>query len=269
MSGSGEFTFDRRQGVVRTLSMKHTVTVNQPNLTLRVPVTLHCRLLSTKELAAHKREEEKKRIAVEQANSPKPVDRAERAALLRDLRSTDRDRAKQAAERLAKAVADKDPAPVARALVPLLRSSDEWAGRAAAKPLAVWGTPETEDALIEASTNEDFWIRTAAIEALGKRKSEKAANAIAAQTYRNRQEAGETLKLMGRVAETATIGCLKDRDHWVRQEACQVLAEIGGQASLKALRQYAEHSTGFDLNDVNRAITAIERHLDTVGSRSR
>ena len=86
MSGSGEFTFDRRQGVIRTLSMKYTVSVNEPNLTLRVPVSLNCRLLSAEELAAHKRKEEENRIAAEQANAPKPIAPTERAALLEDLR---------------------------------------------------------------------------------------------------------------------------------------------------------------------------------------
>jgi hypothetical protein len=262
MTGSGEFTFDRQQGVIRLLSMKYKINVNEPNLTLRVPVTLSCRLLTAEELVAHKKEEEDTSIAAEKANAPKPVDRAERMALLRTLRSADPERAKAAAERLAKAVVDDDPAPVAKALVLLLHNSNEWVQRAAAKALSVWGTPEAEDALIQASTKEDFWVRTAAIEALAKLKSEKAADAIAAQMYRNRHEAGVALKLMGPVAENATIGCLKDRDEWVRHEACQVLAEIGGQPSLKALREFAERVTSFDAGAATQAIAVIEKRAE-------
>ncbi len=80
--------------------------------------------------------------------------------------------------------------------------------------------------------------------------------------YRNRHEAGEALKRMGPVAEKATIDCLKDRDEWVRQEACQVLAEIGGQPSLKALRDYAERVTSFDRTAANQALEAIEKRPD-------
>ena len=268
MSGSGEFTFDRRQDVIRALSMKYTVTVNEPNLTLRVPVSLNCRLLTAEELAAHKEEgrgEAHRRGKGQRAQAAGPG-RAGRAGGRFGLHGPAS--AQEAAERLAKVIVDTDPAPVARALVPLLHSSNEWVQRAAAKALAVWGTPETEDALIEASTSEDFWVRTAAMEALGKRKSEKAAIAVAAQMYRNRHEAGETLKHMGRVAETATIGCLKDRDQWVRQEACQVLAEIGGQASLNALRQYARRVTAIDQMAADQAIEAIKKRLDAAGSRS-
>jgi hypothetical protein len=263
MSGNGDFTFDRVQGVIRALSMEYTINVNEPSLTLRVPVTVKCRLLTAEEFAAYKQEEEKKRLAMEKANAPKPLERAERVALLRDLRSKDENRAQQAADRLAKAVADDDPAPVARALAPWLRNSNEWAAGAAAKAMVVWATPEAEAALIEATTSENLWIRAAAIDALGKLKSEKAADAIAAQMYRNRMEAGKALKGMGPVAENATIGCLKDRDHWVRGEACGVLGEIGTAVSLKALRKYAEQATGFDLNDANRAIAAIEQRLDS------
>jgi hypothetical protein len=66
---------------------------------------------------------------------------------------------------------------------------------------------------------------------------------------------------MGRVAETAAIGCLKDRDEWVRKEACGVLAEVGGQASLNALRQYARHASDLERMDADRAIEAITKNL--------
>ena len=147
------------------------------------------------EYAAHKAEEEKRRLDMEKANAPKPVDRSERVALLREFASRDENRAQQAADRLAKAIVDDDPAPVARALAPL-RRSNEWVAGAAAKALVVWVTPESEAALIEASQSEILRFRAAAIEALAKLKSDKAADAVAAQMYRNRMEAGKVLKLM-------------------------------------------------------------------------
>jgi HEAT repeat protein len=261
MSGSGEFTFDLKQGVIGSLAMKYKININEPNKTLRVPVTLSCRLMTAEELAAHKKKQEDARIAAKEAAAPKPLDAAERARLLTDLASADDNRQKAAANRLAKAVVDDDPAPIAKALLPLLRSSDHWVQSAAAKALTVWCTPEAEEALIEASTSEDHWVRVAAIESLGKLKSAKAAEAVAAQMYRSRHEAGAALKAMGPVAEAATIGCLKDRDGWVRKEACQILGEIGGQESLKALKPYAQRATGFDRHDANRAIEAIERRI--------
>jgi hypothetical protein len=79
--------------------------------------------------------------------------------------------------------------------------------------------------------------------------------------YRNRGEASKSLKAMGSVAETAAIGCLMDRDGWVRREACQVLAEIGGKASLDILRPFAEGAVYFEQVEAKRAIQLIEGRL--------
>jgi len=86
--------------------------------------------------------------------------------------------------------------------------------------------------------------------------------------YRNRGEAAKALKEMGPVAEAAAISCLSDRDGWVRGEACQVLAEIGGEESLKALREYGKRATGFDVQHAGQAIAAIEKRLAEAGSAS-
>jgi hypothetical protein len=261
MSGSGEFTFDLKAGLISTMSMKCQVNDTQQNVSLSVPVTLTCRLLTAAELADHQKRQQEARAAAEKENMPKPLEQGQREKLLADLASRDTGRMKAAAERLGKAVVDDDPGPVAKALIPLLGQTDQWVQRAAAKALAIWAAPEAEDALVGASASEDLWVRASAIEALGKFKTEKAAQAVAAQMYRNRGEASKSLKAMGSVAETAAIGCLMDRDGWVRREACQVLAEIGGKASLDILRPFAEGAVYFEQVEAKRAIQLIEGRL--------
>ena len=259
VSGSGEFTFDLKAGLVSAMSMKYQMGLNQQNVSRRVPVTLTCRWLTPAELAEYRKRQEELRAAAEKANAPKPLEEGQRANLLEDLASQDTGRLKAAADRLAKSVVDHDPGPVATALAPLLRHADEWVQGAAAKALAVWASPEAEDALVEASASENVWVRASAIEALGKLKTRKAAEAVAAQMYRNRGEAAKALKAMGPVAETAALGCLKDRDQWVRRETCQVLAQIGGKASLQVLRQFAQRAAHFDQVEADKAIQAIQQ----------
>ncbi|MCR4414463.1 MAG: SHD1 domain-containing protein, partial [Thermoguttaceae bacterium] len=265
MTGSGEFQFDTKEGLIRTLSMKYDIQINEPNVTVRVPVTLTYRLLTPDELAQHKKRAEEARAklaaAAAKAKAPQPFAPGERAKLLADLKSGDTGRMRAAADRLQKAEADEKASEVAAALAPLLSHPDHWVQGAAAKAMVVWVTPEAESALIKASASENFWVRTAAIEALGKLKTEQAAEAVAAQMYRNRGEVAKALKAMGPVAETAAIGCLKDRDTWARNEACQVLAEIGGPKALKALKAYAAKLSDFEARPARNAIAAIERRL--------
>ena len=167
---------------------------------------------------------------------PPSPSRPASAKLLKDLRSKDPQVQIAAANRLQKAPADGQGGEIAKALAPLLSHGvNDWVKGAAVKALVVWAAPEAEAALIQGSQSENVFVRGPAIQALGKIKTEGAAAAVAAQMHRNRGEAGKALREMGPIAEAATIGCLKERDGWVRKETCLVLAEIGGEESLKAL----------------------------------
>ena len=131
----------------------------------------------------------------------------------------------------------------------------------------VWATPDAEDALIKASQAEDVFVRNPSIEALGKLKTTKSAEAVAAQMYQqsSRMDASKTLKAMGPVAEDATINLLKDRDQWVRAEACSVLGEIGGKKSLKAFRDFSPKARGIEEMNSKKAISDIEQRLRIEG----
>ncbi len=270
MSGNGELDFDLKEGLIKSLSMKYEIRVNRKNATVRIPVSLTYRLLTAAELAEYKKRQEeaqaKAAAARAKAKELTPLERGESTRLLRELRSRDPWKIRAAADRLAKAPADENAANFARALAPLLRHSDDWVKGAAASALINWATPEAEEELIQATNSENIWVRGRSIQALGRVKTEKAAEAVAAQMYRNRGEASKALKAMGPVAEAAAVGCLEDRDGWVRKETCLVLAEIGGHEALEALREYTGRVKGFDLRDAENAIEAIQARLETEGS---
>jgi hypothetical protein len=265
MSGEGRFTFDSAEGVIRSLSMRYDFQMNEKNVTLKFPFTFSYRLLSPEELAERQKKAEEERKTAEEAaakaNLPKAFDPGERERLLKDLRSLDPNRLRVAAERLTRAPVDIQPADFAEALAPLLDYPEESVQVAAARALVVWAAPEAEDSLVNASHLENACIRSSAIEALGKLKSPRAAEAVAAQLFRNRGEVPKALKTMGMIAESATIKCLKDRDQAVRFEACAILSEIGGKKSLEALDNYAKALPG-EAPSAYNAISAIERRLE-------
>jgi hypothetical protein len=264
MTGEGQFTFDLTEGIIKSFSMKYECRENEKTVIRKYPITLTYHLLSPEELAEQKKKAEEARTAAAKAAEPKNFDSGERVRLLRDLKSTDTQRIKTAADRLANAPVDDHPADISKALALLLRHSDQWVQQSAAKALVVWAAPEAENALIKASQSENVFLRNPAIEALGNLKSAKAAEAVAAQMYQqsSRGEASKALKAMGPVAEDATIDCLKDRDMWVRAEACLVLQEIGGKKSLQALRDMSIKLAGSAPREAPKAISAIELRLE-------
>ena len=180
-----------------------------------------------------------------------------------ELKSTDTHRLQTAAERLARAPADDNRADISKALVRLLGNSDGWVQKSAAEALVVWATPDAENALIKASQSEDVFVRNASIEALGKLKTAKAAEAVAAQMYQqsSRRKPRKRLKPWDRSRKTRQSNLLKDRDQWVRAEACAVLGEIGGKKSLKALRDFSPKARGIEEINSKKAISDIEQRL--------
>jgi hypothetical protein len=248
-------------------SMKYECRVNEKSVMRKVPITLTFHLLSAEEMAQQQKKLEEAKAALQKANEPKDFEPGERAKLLRELRSSDNHRIGQAADRLAHVPADENSADISKALALLLRHSDRWVQKSAAEALAVWATPDAENALIKTSQSDDVFLRGPAIKALGKLKSAKAAEAVAAQMYQqaSRRDVSDALKAMGPVAEPATIALLNDRDMWVRSEACSVLKEIGGKKSLDALNKFVAKAAVHEDGEAKNAISAIELRLESKG----
>jgi HEAT repeats len=264
LSGEGELVFDVKQAVFRSQSMKYTLVYNEKNIALKVPVTVECRLLNEAEVAQRLRVQKQAQATAEaataKANEPKPLGPGEREKALRDLKARDEWTVRAAADRLAKAPADSDPEAVAAALTSLLGDRNSGLRAAAAKALINWGTANTVAALRTAVTDPDFWVRKAAMEALARFPSLENAQAIAARLVElgERADAAKALDSMGAAAEPAVLAYLKDRDGWVRLEACKILGHIGTTNSLPALEGFGANGQGFDKPESEKAIQAIK-----------
>ena len=267
LTGDGELVFDLKQGVFQSQVMKYTFRCNETNLTLKVPVSVECRLLNAQETAQRLRAQEEARLAAQaaatKANEAKPLAPGEKEALSQDLKASNEWTVRNAADRLAKAPADNPPDEIAGALAALLADRNGRIRAAAAKALVNWGTTNSTSALIKAAAEEDLWVRQAAMEALGRLKSPAGAEAVAARLIpmQDRATAAKALRAMGPLAEPAVLPLLKDRDGWVRLEACKVLGEIGTAQSLPALEEFARNGRGFDQPEAAKASKAITARL--------
>lgn len=265
MTGSGEIQFDPKEGMVKNSKMTYEVKVNESGLTVTIPITVTSRLYGASEWAEHKKKQEEAakaaQAAAAEAARPKPFNPGERKTLLDQLASADDGKLIAAADRLSKAIRDDNPDDFARPLALLLANRNAWIQAAAARALIVWGTAESEDALVQLVKVDNFMYCRPAIEALATLKTEKAAEAVASQMPRYRGEVGKALKAMGPVAEAATIDLLKNSDFWVRRETVGVLAEIGSADALQSLKDIVKGLRPHEARDIEQAINTIERRL--------
>jgi hypothetical protein len=261
MSGSGEFVFDVKEGVIKSQTMKYDIKVNEKNTVVTIPVTLTYKLVSDTEMAERKKKAEEAAAAAAEANKPKPFKAGERATLIKDLRSGDENHVAEAAKRLAKAIPDDNTADISKALCQAFKKSNDWIKKDILDALEIWHAPDAEKTAIEAGRSDSFFVRAAGIVLLGKFKTKTAAEAAAAALPKNRGEASAALKAIGPLAEPVTIPYLKDRDFWVRKEACDILAEVGGKKGLLALKSEGAKASWSDKHFFDDAIKAVEQRL--------
>jgi HEAT repeat protein len=197
------------------------------------------------------------------ARSADTLSDAEVKKALAELKSAKPDTRKAAAERLAKAQPDEaHRAKVAAALQASMLDPDIAARGEVAKALGVWGTKKNVSPMIELLSNRDIYVRGAAMEVLGALKDERGARAVAAklESAFDRVGAAKSLKEMGSVAEKPVLSYTQSPDPAVRAEVCNVLKEIGGSASVKALRAISK--------DPNPAVAAAAKEaLEQAKSR--
>jgi beta-lactamase regulating signal transducer with metallopeptidase domain/HEAT repeat protein len=263
MSGDGELVFDKRLGLVRSRKMKYQIRVNEKNVVITIPLSLDCCLMSEQEAVELRKQEEERMAklkadiaAIEEANKPKPLAPDEKAQLLEELQSADEKLIQKAAKRLSKAIPGKETNELSRALCAAYKSKNEWVQADVMAALKVWATPDAERTVIEASRHPSFMVRNHAVVALGRFKTESAAEAAAAQVAHNRREVEIAMKTMGPVAEPAAIALLENSDMWVRATAAKVLGEIGGKKALAALAKESRLHPN-EVHEVEAAIAAV------------
>src|SRR5438552_4071943 len=170
--------------MIRSTDAKYTVRVNDPGVTLKMPITITARLVraaeAEKKAADRKAAAEEARRAVEESQKPKAIDNDGLDQLLATIKSSNAGQHQQALGKLAHSVPiEQRRDEVAALLVGLLSEHDHWTVTGAEKALKLWGNDSSTPALIKLLENHDFFIRTGAMDALAPRKSDVAAEAVA------------------------------------------------------------------------------------------
>jgi hypothetical protein len=193
---------------------------------------------------------------------PKVLDDAALDALLAQLGDSNQFKVRSALDKLAKSEPADRRAEVAGAIEALLTSSDGFTRNSAAGALKTWCGPESEPALIQALDDESFVVRHHAIATLGKLKTAEGAAAVARVYRQNGIQAKAALLEMGPVAEDAVRSLLEHQEWPVRNDACNILGQIGGEKSVPLLKKMQQDENGLVRWGAQRAIEAIEKRKD-------
>lgn len=159
------------------------------------------------------------------------------AKSLVEITEGDPHRRKQAVERLRRIVPDQRVNEVVRTLIPLLMDDDGFLASEAIKTLAIWKSPDGVTALIRGMDDDRFFVRKEAIRALGKIGDPRAVEPMMAHWKKDDHEVEESLKAMGPAAETGVLARIADGDPHTRRRICDILAVIGGQATLRTMQR--------------------------------
>lgn len=151
------------------------------------------------------------------------------------LKSREAHKKSEAVERLGRTKPNDKLDEVVKALLPLLEHDDIFVVSRTIKTLVVWHTPEVVPALCDRLADNRGFIRHDAIKALGALRDPRAIEPLVDHMKEHAGEVRDALKLYGASAEAPLIGRLQDPDPNVRSGACEVLKDIGGKDTLRAM----------------------------------
>jgi HEAT repeat protein len=244
MTGEGTLTFDVKRGVPVTFDFQAKVTHNTPNVTLRIPITVACRLLEGEERA------KALRFPVIPETAMIPMDDAPLERALADLKTADDARRREAAQRLRDSrPIDGRRAEVSQALTALIDERDPSLKGAVIQALGVWGNAPVSEVLIDRLNNDRYGCRGELFEAIGRLDpTEKVVRALLTWFKRDAGQAGRSLRAFGPPAEPTLLDFVAGKnDPQLRVEACHVLKDIGTTQSVPVLEKLAAERDGEEL----------------------
>jgi len=255
MTGQGTVTFNVNEGVPVLMEFKAKVTQNLENLTLRIPIEVSCKRLEGDE------RERAMRFPVMPATAMIPLDEAGLRRAQAELKSSDSGRRARAAALLRDAAPiESRRAQVARALVALLDDRDGSVRNSVIQALGVWGNKEAAPLLIKRLNNDRYGSRSELFEALGRLEpGEPTAKAMVEWLKKDTGAAVRVLRAMGPAAETTLLEFVTSpADPRLREQACQVLKDVGTSRSVSGLQKLTGQK---DSEELGRAAEGAARAI--------
>ena len=253
-TSESDFVFDRKAGLITKIETQSDVSSQTETTSRKAKVIFKSHLLTGLELAA----------ALAPPPPPAPPRKLSGTDLDKitgDLKSSDLE-TRRAAMRQLNGVDIEAPSGEFISLVAVMAlDSDSFVRMTAANFLGGHATTNEVPVLLKLLKDSDWSSRQASAKALGKLKDERAIQPLSDLIARGGsmygQDASSALIDIGAPAEKAVIALLNERNADTQRQACNILQQIGTDASLDPLQKLvgdSEQSTSQAAVDAIRAI---------------
>jgi serine/threonine protein kinase len=189
-----------------------------------------------------------------QAQDDVPIEK-----ILADLDNHDVFTRRDALKRLANMKPNEKRAEVAKKLAGLTDIEDPHVRRPAVSALGTWGSTTELPALIKAIEHSDVFTKREALKVVGRFRDERVVGPVI-RCFREslmRADATQAIRDLGTMAEKDVLALMAESDVFLKQATVNVLADIGTDASVPALRAAAASGNIFLVEPAQKALTAI------------
>ena len=192
-----------------------------------------------------------------------PIDEGELSRVLVDLKSSDSNRVRGAAQILYEAApVETRRSEVARGLEKVLTNRDASLRADTVKALGVWGDDRSTNPLVVRVADESFGARDQLFEAIGRLEPSAAvAEAVIPWLDKDSNHASRTLRAIGPASEQPLLQVLgKDVEPRIKSEVCRVLKDVGGAESVPVLEGLARLKDNVEVGRIaGESLKAIAR----------
>jgi hypothetical protein len=254
VTSESDFVFDRKAGLIAKIETQSDVSSQTETTSRKAKVTFKSHLLTGAELAAALAPPPPPAL-------PRKLSGADLEKITGDLKSSELE-TRRAAVRQLNGVDVESPSDEFVSLVAaMVTDSDSFVRMTAANFLGNHATTNDVPVLLKLLKDSDWSSRQTATKALGKLKDERAiqplADLIAHGGSMYGQDVSAALINIGAPAEKAVIALLNERNADTQRQACNILQQIGTDASLDPLQKLvgdSDQSTSQAAVDAIRAI---------------
>ena len=269
ITGQGEVVFSRKLGLIESFDFDHHYEKNEEKETVRIPVRISVKRQDSAIVAKRKRESAIAQAKTEHNNAIKAANKAvvpagdQLDALIKKIKEENAQGRYPSSplSSLAKfAVLPERQAEVEALLVDLLDSKQYLTVRSSLGALAKWGTPNCVPAVIAQLKHSMFPVVQSAVKTLGALGDEQAVAPLFETLRTNRlarHDAKGALIKLGKPAEEPAIALLYEKDLQTFHAACDILKEIGGEASVEPLENIVNGKDFSRKSYAGRAFTSV------------
>jgi hypothetical protein len=264
-NGTGTWAFDVQGGFMRGVDLEFQGLFNSETTTRRTTARVRIKLLEGKEREAALAPLPNQPELDPATGQPisKTLTGAELERVFAELKSSDENKQRAAANRLSSAELVEPPIALVEYLTNFLFTTESPLRQAAIKVVADFGTSANVPDLIRLLRSSDSSATYAALRGLSRLQDERAIEPLVEIVAAGSSEAHMAVTALEKfpTAESAVLTLLKEKNVATKRHACTILRKIGTQNSIAPLQELVAHSESSLRSAAVEALRAVQSRL--------